>query len=106
MHALRRHYELLDMGEDEKVAGYISKVQNLVRSMKGCGETMLDKMIVEKLMRTLTSHFDHVIMVIQEVRNLNILKLEVLVCSLEARELRIIERRGVQESIQVLQVQT
>lgn len=94
------------MGENEKVVGYISKVRNLVRSMKGCGETMSDKMIVEKVMRTLTSHFNHVIMAIQEVRNLNRLKLEVLVCSLQARELRIIERRDVQESIQALQVQT
>lgn len=60
---------------------------------------MNGKMIIEKLMRTLTSHFDHVIVVIQEVGNMSTLKLEDLVGYLEARELRIIERRGFQESI-------
>lgn len=67
--------------------------------MKGYGEIMNGKMIVEKLMRTLTSHFDHVIMVIQEVGNMATLKLEDLVGYLEAHELRIVERRGFQESI-------
>lgn len=79
--------------------GYVANVQNLVYLMKGYGETMNGKMIVEKLMRTLTSHFDHVIMVIQEVGNMATLKLEDLVGYLEARELRIVERRGFQESI-------
>ena len=61
LHALRRHYDLLQMGEDEKITGYVSKVQNIVHLMKDCGETLTDKMIIEKVMRMLTSHFDHVI---------------------------------------------
>lgn len=64
------------MGEDEKIAGYVSKMQNLVHLMKGCGQVLTDKMIVEKVMRTLTSHFDHVIMAIQESNSLGTLKLE------------------------------
>ncbi|XP_058782486.1 uncharacterized protein LOC131656930 [Vicia villosa] len=41
-------YELLQRGEDEKIAGYVSNVQILFHLMKGCGETLTDKMIVEK----------------------------------------------------------
>ncbi|XP_058783225.1 uncharacterized protein LOC131657891 [Vicia villosa] len=37
------------MGEGKKVVEYVSKVQKLVHLMKGCGETLTDKMIVEKL---------------------------------------------------------
>ncbi|XP_050875659.1 uncharacterized protein LOC127079298 [Lathyrus oleraceus] len=50
-------------------------------------------MIVEKEMRILTSHFDHVIIAIQQSNNLETLKLEDLVDSLEAHELRIVERK-------------
>ncbi|XP_058775468.1 uncharacterized protein LOC131649727 [Vicia villosa] len=45
---LRWQYEFLHMGEDEKIAGYVSNMQNLIHLMKGCGETITDKMIVEK----------------------------------------------------------
>lgn len=54
----------------------------------------------------MTSHFDHVIVAIQESRNLEILRLEDLIDSLEAHEIRIVERKCVQDSIQALQSQT
>ena len=54
----------------------------------------------------LTSHFDHVIVAIQESNNLETTKVEDLVGSLEAYELRIFERKGVQDSIQALQAQS
>ena len=68
--------------------------------MKDCGETIIDKMIVEKVMRTLTSHFDHVIVAIQESNKLETTNVEDLVGLLEAHEMRIIERKEVQDSIQ------
>lgn len=77
------------MEENEKVATYVSKVQNLVHLMKGYGGTMTDKMIIEKVMKTLISHFDHVIVSIQESSALSIIKLEDLVDLLEAHEMRV-----------------
>lgn len=94
------------MGEEENITCYVSKVQNIVHLMKGCGETLTDKMIVEKVMCMLTSHFDQVIISIHESNILETMKLEGLVGLLEAHEMRIIERKGVQDSIQALQVQT
>lgn len=58
--------------------------------MKGYGETITDKMIIEKVMHTLTSHFDHVIVAIQEFNNLETLKLEDFVDSFEAHEIKIV----------------
>ncbi|XP_050886389.1 uncharacterized protein LOC127091737 [Lathyrus oleraceus] len=71
------------MGEEEKIVGYVSKVHTHVHLMKGYGETLTDKMIVEKVLCTLTSYFDHVIIAIQESNNLETMKLEDLVGSLE-----------------------
>lgn len=93
------------MGEDEKIVGYVSKVQNLVHLTNGHSETLTDKMIIEKVMCALTSHFDHVIIAIQESNILETLKLEDLDGSLEAHGIRIVERTGVQDSIQALHAQ-
>lgn len=43
----------------------------------------------------MTSHFDHTIVAIRESNNIETLKLEDLVGSLEVHEIRIIERKGV-----------
>ncbi|XP_058783101.1 uncharacterized protein LOC131657754 [Vicia villosa] len=81
------------MGEDEKVAEYVSKVQKLVHLIKGYSESLTDKMIVEKVMRAFTSHFDHVIVAIQKSNQIETLKLEDLVSSLEVQEIRIVESK-------------
>lgn len=47
------------MGEYEKITDYVFKVHKLVHLMKGCSEVLTDKMMVEKVVRTLASHFDH-----------------------------------------------
>ncbi|KAK2440388.1 putative mitochondrial protein [Trifolium repens] len=106
LQSLRRQYELLQMEKSDSIGSYAAKVQSLVHTMKHCGEQITDKMIVEKVMRTLTPNFDHVIVAIQEVGNLAELKLEDLVGSLEAHELMINERKGVQDSVQALQAQS
>jgi len=73
----------------------VSKVYNLVQLMKNCGETITEKMVIEKVMRTLAPHFDHVIVAIHEFGNVSTMKIEDLLRSLLAHELKIIERRGV-----------
>ncbi|XP_050897252.1 uncharacterized protein LOC127104078 [Lathyrus oleraceus] len=67
------------MGGDEKIAGYMLKVHNLLHLIKCCAEILTDKMIVENIMHILTSHFDHIIVAIQESNNLETIKLKDLV---------------------------
>ncbi|CAJ2657083.1 unnamed protein product [Trifolium pratense] len=106
LQSLRRQYELLQMDNNESIGAYASKVQALIHTMKSCGEEISEKMIVEKVMRTLTPNFDHVIVAIQEAGKVADMKLEDLVGSLEAHELMINERKGVQESVEALKAQT
>ena len=72
---------MLQMDKDESVGSYVSKVQGLVHTMKACGEVMTERMIVEKVMRTLTPDFDHVIVAIQEAGNVATMQMEDLVGS-------------------------
>lgn len=78
-------------------------MKNLVHLMKDLGETITGKIIVEKVIRTLISHFDHIIVVIHESGHLETLKLEDLIGSLEVHELRIVERNDIQDLLQALQ---
>ena len=60
--------------------------------MMACGENIKDQDLVEKVLRTLSSRFDYVVVAIEESKDFTEMKLDELQCSLEAHEQRIKER--------------
>lgn len=54
------------------------------------------------MIRTPTPYFNHVIVAIQESDTLETIKMKDLIRSLETHELRILERKGVRESVRAL----
>lgn len=82
------------MEEDGKIADYVLKVHNLVHLMKGYGENLIIKMIVDKVMPILTSHFNQVIIAIQESNNFETMKLEDLVVSKRRMRLGLLKGKG------------
>ncbi|XP_019433216.1 PREDICTED: uncharacterized protein LOC109340097 [Lupinus angustifolius] len=89
---LRRQYELLQMEESDSVAEYMTKILTLTIKMRSCGKVLKEKSIVEKVLRTLTCKYDHIVVAIEESKNLEELKIEELQASLESHELRLKER--------------
>jgi len=73
--------------------------------MKACEEVMTDQQIVEKIMRTLSSRFDFIVVAIKESKDVKTLKIEELQSSLEAHELMVSERSSERSIQQALQVQ-
>jgi len=69
LQSLRRKFELTQMEEEQKIAEYISKFISVVNQMKACGEAMTDQQIVERIMRTLSSRFDFIVVAIQESKD-------------------------------------
>ena len=61
--------------EDEKIVVYVARLQTLVPSMKNCVENITDQVIVEKIMRTMTPFFNHVIIEIEESSDLTTLNI-------------------------------
>lgn len=104
LQALRRQFELLQMEENETVAEYFIKIQSLVNQMKSNGEKMEDLKIVEKVLRSLQSKFDHIVVAIEESKNLDVMTIEELQSSLEAHEMRIKTRAADKQPVQALQV--
>ncbi|XP_019423054.1 PREDICTED: uncharacterized protein LOC109332526 [Lupinus angustifolius] len=105
LQTLRREYELLQMKEGDSIANYFTKIRSLSNLMKRCGEVMKDQLVVEKVLRTLTFKFDHVVVVIEESKDLEAFKIEELQSTLEAHEQRIKERDQERNPNQALQAQ-
>ncbi|XP_012570216.1 uncharacterized protein [Cicer arietinum] len=102
---LRRKYELLHMENNENVTDYFNQVQIIINQMKANGEVMTEVMIIEKISRTLTQRYDHIMVEIEELKNLDTMKLEDLQSSLKAHELRVKERYKAHTQTQALQAQ-
>ena len=92
LQALRRQYEVLTMEEEETISQYFDKVINLTDQMTRNGENVTDVIKVEKFIRTLTPRFDHIVVALEESKDLDSMKIEELQESLEAHELRFTDR--------------
>jgi CII-binding regulator of phage lambda lysogenization HflD len=89
LQALRRQYEMMQMNEQETISEYLARMLALTNLMKSCGEAMTDRSKIEKILRTLTEKFDHIVVAIEESKDLATMKIEELQASLEAHELRV-----------------
>lgn len=83
---------------------YLGRVQILTNQMIVCGESLKEQIIVEKVLRSLHSRFDHIVVAIEESKDLEILSLEQLQYSLEAHEARINERNAEKDVVEALWV--
>ncbi|XP_073221132.1 uncharacterized protein [Cicer arietinum] len=102
---LRRQCELLQMQEDEVVAYYFHRVQVVVNHMRTNGESLTEMVIIEKIFRTLTQTYDHIVVAIEESKDLDKMKVEDLQGYLEAFELRVRERCATTSTSQVQALQ-
>ncbi|XP_019434665.1 PREDICTED: uncharacterized protein LOC109341264 [Lupinus angustifolius] len=105
LQTMRRQYELMEMEMSERIAQFFNRIISLTNQMKACGEMIKDQTIIEKVLRTLTPNFNHIVVAIEESKNLAELKIEELQGSLEAHEQRLIERSTEKSTSQALQAQ-
>ncbi|XP_058751194.1 uncharacterized protein LOC131624261 [Vicia villosa] len=99
---LRKHCENLNMKNNDKVPNYISRVILITNEMKSYGETLSKQIIIENVLRYLTPQFDYIIEAIEHSKDLSTMSIEELQNSLEAQELRLIERTSMREVKQAL----
>ncbi|KAF1860412.1 hypothetical protein Lal_00037752 [Lupinus albus] len=85
-------YEVLQIEEQDAIADYLTRIHSLINLMKGCGEKLPEQVVVEKILRTLTHKFDHIVVAVEESKDLENFKIDELQSSLEAHEQRFIKR--------------
>lgn len=80
---------MMHMKGNENVQPFISRMIIIVNQMKSYGDHISESTIVAKVLQSLTPLFDHVLMVIEESKDLTTLSVEELSGSLQAHEVRI-----------------
>lgn len=79
------------MKHNEAVQEFISRMA-IINQMRKFGDPITDQTVVAKVLRSLTSYFDHVIAAIEESKDLTQLSIDELSGSLEANEIRLNEK--------------
>eukprot|EP00253_Pinus_taeda_P034925 PITA_34925 len=70
LQTLRIQYETLKMYNDESVANYFLRVDEIVNCMKNSGEEIKEAIVVEKVLRSLSPKFESKVSAIEEKENL------------------------------------
>jgi len=73
-----RKYEMMQIEEDHKVIDYFSKMFEIVNLMKNCGENISYKMVIKKVLSSLSQKFDFIVVAIQEAKDVKTMKIEEL----------------------------
>ncbi|XP_073021591.1 uncharacterized protein [Primulina eburnea] len=89
LQSLRRDIETLIMNKGESIADFLSRAMAISSQMRSYGEKINDQTIVEKVLRSLTPKFDHVVAAIEESKDLSVFSFDELMGSLQAHESRI-----------------
>lgn len=90
------------MNDSESIQNFLTRITSIVNQIRNYGDTIEDKRIVEKVLRSLPLKFDHVAIAIEESKDLSKLTIPELMGSLEAHEKRL-NRHSEQSLEQVFQ---
>jgi hypothetical protein len=85
----RGHFEQLKMKEDENIATYFLRVDEIVNAIIGLGEEIKESVIVQKVLRSLPMRFDPKISTLEEISDLNSISMDELHGIFTTYEMRI-----------------
>ncbi|XP_075645817.1 uncharacterized protein LOC142616979 [Castanea sativa] len=88
LQALRKEFEVLQMKVGESVDAYFARTLIIAKKMKIHGENIQQVVIIEKILRSMTSKFDYVVCSVEESNNLDTLTIDELQSSLLVHEQR------------------
>ena len=79
---------LVHMKDGETISDYFSQLLVIVNCLKSDGESIEDVCVVEKILRFLANKFEHVVVAIEESKDMETLSIEELMGFLEVHEQR------------------
>lgn len=89
------------MKEGESVDAYFARTLIIANKMKIHGENMQQVVIIEKILRSMTSKFDYVVCLVEESNNLDTFTFDELQSSLLVHEQRMNGHGGDEQALKV-----
>ncbi|WVZ23629.1 hypothetical protein V8G54_002173 [Vigna mungo] len=86
----------MEMEDSDKVSEFFSRVINVANQMKSCGDKITDAMIMEKILRSMPAAFDHIVVTIEETRDMEKLKLKNCKARLKHMKCEEMDERNIQ----------
>jgi gag-polypeptide of LTR copia-type len=82
------------MNKEETMQIFLSRVQMTINEFRVFGDTIEEKIVVAKVLRSLTPKFDHVVAEIEESKNLDTYSFNELMESLQTHESNMLETKN------------
>ena len=77
------------MKDSEVVKDFSFRTIEIINQIKSCEDNVSDKRIAEKILRSLPKKFKHIVVIIEETKDLSRLSIHELIGSLEAHKQRV-----------------
>lgn len=91
----------MEMLNGECVSDYISRVMLIANDMRGEGETMKDRYIVEKILRILSDKYNYIVCSIEESKDINKMTVDELHSSFHVQDYKIKQKEVIEQALKV-----
>ena len=89
LHILRRDFKSMSIKETESIDSFYTRVVGLINQLKYHGETITDQRVVEKILRSLPTRFESLVVTLEEHTNMSVFTIDELQDSLINHEHRL-----------------
>ncbi|KAK8926482.1 hypothetical protein KSP39_PZI018387 [Platanthera zijinensis] len=99
---LWQEFDTLSMKEEDNTHSYLTRVTSLINQIKSYGDSVEEKKVVQKILKTLTHKYAFVVTAIEEAKDINTLSINDLMGSLQAHEERMkrFEHQNLEQAFQ------